>query len=351
MICLLSCFQEELSRALSTLTNPNVPDATEATAPTLQALAAAMVLLRRCRVNAALTIQLFSHLFHYINSICFNKLVTQPGCISARWGAALSARLGQLAAWAERQGLELAADCHLARTHQAARLIQGEYRTPEEVRAALAACFKLNSVQVRALLAPLVTPDVLEAGVQHARALADELCRADGREIVVEESSWLGTALLVPGDGFSAEVVRGVPPGLAEFVAPLQRAGLCRLAHQPSAIGVWTVYMTGYGSANRRPPDPRLQIIQLNKNSNGMGLSIVAAKGAGQSKLGIYIKSLLSVDGHSLVGITQEKAAEYLVRTGPTVTLEVAKQGAVLHGLATLLHQPAYNQRQGENTD
>lgn len=41
------------------------------------------------------------------------------------------------------------------------------------------------------------------------------------------------------------------------------------------------------------------------------------------------------------------QAAEYLVRTGPTVTLEVAKQGAVLHGLATLLHQPAYNQRQG----
>ncbi|KAJ2939621.1 hypothetical protein O0L34_g14338 [Tuta absoluta] len=366
---LVSCFQEELSRALSTLTNPNVPDATEATAPTLQALAAAMVLLRRCRVNAALTIQLFSHLFHYINSVCFNKLVTQPGCISARWGAALSARLAQLAAWAERQGLELAADCHLARTHQAARLIQGEYRTAEEARAALAACFKLNSVQVHALLAPLLAPDVLDAAVQHARALADELCRADGRQIVVEESSWLGTALLVPGDGFSAEVVRGVPPGLAEFVAPLQRAGLCRLAHQPSAIGVWTVYMTGYGSANRRPPDPRLQIIQLNKNSNGMGLSIVAAKGAGQSKLGIYIKSvvaggaaaadgrlaagdqLLSVDGHSLVGITQEKAAEYLVRTGPTVTLEVAKQGAVLHGLATLLHQPAYNQRQDEEIE
>lgn len=29
------------------------------------------------------------------------------------------------------------------------------------------------------------------------------------------------------------------------------------------------------------------------------------------------------------------------------MTLEVAKQGALLHGLATLLHQPAYNQKQG----
>ncbi|KAL0840571.1 hypothetical protein ABMA28_015785 [Loxostege sticticalis] len=362
---LVTCFQEELSRALATLSSPNISDATEATAPTLQTLAAAMVLLRRCRVNAALTIQLFSHLFHYINAVCFNKLVTEPGNISARWGAALSARFALLAAWAERQGLEIAADCHLARTHQAARLIQGTYRTAEEVRAALSACFKLNSVQVRALLTPLAAPEIVEAAVAHARALSDELHRSDGREIRLEESVWLGTGLLIPGDGFSAEVVRGVPPGLAEFVAPLQRGGLCRLAHQPHAIGVWTVYMGGHAPTRPRP-DPRVHIIQLNKNSAGMGLSIVAAKGYGQNKLGIYIKSvvaggaaaadgrlaagdqLLSVDGQSLVGITQEKAAEYLMRTGPVVTLEVAKQGAVLHGLATLLHQPAYNQKQEE---
>ncbi|XP_023941942.2 afadin isoform X3 [Bicyclus anynana] len=363
---LVSCFQEELSRALAELTSPAAADATEATAPTLQALAAAMVLLRRCRVNAALTIQLFSHLFHYINAVCFNKLVTEAGTVSARWGAALSARLALVAAWAERQGLELAADCHLARTHQAARLISGAYRNAEEVCGALGACFKLNSVQVRALLAPLLPPELVDAAAAHARSRADELYRADGREITLEESVWLGAALLIPGDGFSAEVVRGVPPGLAEFVAPLQRGGLCRLAHQPHALGLWTVYMHGYGAPAHAPHDhPRVHIVQLHKNSNGMGLSIVAAKGAGQSKLGIYIKSvvpggaaaadgrlaagdqLLSVDGHSLVGITQEKAAEYLVRTGPTVTLEVAKQGAVLHGLATLLHQPAYNQRQG----
>nr|CAD7463298.1 unnamed protein product [Timema tahoe] len=82
-------------------------------------------------------------------------------------------------------------------------------------------------------------------------------------------------------------------------------------------------------------------------------------RGAGQDKLGIYIKSvvkggaadvdgqlqagdqLLKVDGQSLVGITQEKAAEYLVRTGSVVVLEVGKQGAIYHGLATLLQQPS----------
>nr|7MFW_A Chain A, Canoe,Echinoid [Drosophila melanogaster]7MFW_B Chain B, Canoe,Echinoid [Drosophila melanogaster] len=95
-------------------------------------------------------------------------------------------------------------------------------------------------------------------------------------------------------------------------------------------------------------PQPELQLIKLHKNSNGMGLSIVAAKGAGQEKLGIYIKSvvpggaadadgrlqagdqLLRVDGQSLIGITQERAADYLVRTGPVVSLEVAKQGAII---------------------
>ncbi|KAG9347510.1 hypothetical protein JZ751_005078 [Albula glossodonta] len=81
--------------------------------------------------------------------------------------------------------------------------------------------------------------------------------------------------------------------------------------------------------------------------------------GAGQEKLGIYIKSvvkggaadmdgrlaagdqLLSVDGRSLVGLSQERAAELMTRTGSVVTLEVAKQGAIYHGLATLLNQPS----------
>lgn len=42
------------------------------------------------------------------------------------------------------------------------------------------------------------------------------------------------------------------------------------------------------------------------------------------------------------------RAAEYLVRTGPVVTLEVAKQGAIYHGLATLLSQPSPVMGRGE---
>ena len=105
--------------------------------------------------------------------------------------------------------------------------------------------------------------------------------------------------------------------------------------------------------------EPEVQNIQLVKSNSGMGLSIVAAKGVGKDRLGIYIKAvveggaafhdgrlaagdqLLRVDGQSLVGITQERAAEIMMHTGQVVELEVAKQGAIYHGLATLLSQPS----------
>lgn len=79
-----------------------------------------MSLLRRCRVNAALTIQLFSQLFHFINMWLFNKLVQEPqeGYITRKWGIRLKRRLNRVEIWAEKQGLELAADCHLCRITQ-----------------------------------------------------------------------------------------------------------------------------------------------------------------------------------------------------------------------------------------
>ena len=32
--------------------------------------------------------------------------------------------------------------------------------------------------------------------------------------------------------------------GLAEFLAPLQHAGLARMSEQPTSWGYWTIYMT-----------------------------------------------------------------------------------------------------------
>lgn len=47
------------------------------------------------------------------------------------------------------------------------------------------------------------------------------------------------------------------------------------------------------------------------------------------------------MDGNSLIGVTQEQAAELISKTGPQVTLEVARNAASYYGLATLLNQPS----------
>ena len=46
------------------------------TAGIISVFASAMGLLRKCRVNAALTIQLFSQLFHFVNMWTFNLVVS-----------------------------------------------------------------------------------------------------------------------------------------------------------------------------------------------------------------------------------------------------------------------------------
>uniref|UniRef100_A0A8D8LPY9 Afadin n=2 Tax=Cacopsylla melanoneura TaxID=428564 RepID=A0A8D8LPY9_9HEMI len=386
---LLVCLQRELAAVMPSFLSDHDDQNGEAddvsTSSVLGVLMSAMALLRGCRLNAALTIQLFSKLFHFLNVWAFNRLVA-PNSIycSKAWGLRIKNRLAHIQIWAERQGLELAADCHLAKLMQAAHLLQAPKYTGDELAELTSTCFKLNSLQLRALLhkyqptpdEPRLPHDVIENVVRVAENLADELARSDGREVCLEEESELLLPFLLPDDGYSCEVVRGVPQGLIEFISPLQVAGLCRLSAQPTSNGYWTVYMGPHNSqgpvirspsamsnrssgyvANREEPD--IQVIKLHKSNSGMGLSIVAAKGAGQDRLGIYIKSvvkggaadangrlqagdqLLKVDGQSLVGITQEKAAEYLVRTGPIVTLEIAKQGAIYHGLATLLSQPS----------
>ncbi|XP_046450063.1 afadin-like isoform X3 [Daphnia pulex] len=394
---------------------PEQPEEEAATAQVLSVLSSTMGLLRRCRVNAALTIQLFSQLFHALNAALFNRLVgldsprlpasashhllPPPGAnlCSRQWGLALSRRLRRLEAWAERQGLELAADCHLARVMQAAHLLQSPKNTAEQLVETASSCFKLNSLQLRALLeryrpspqdgepANAIPAQLIQHIVRVAEGTADELQLADGRPLRLDEDSQLAVPFLLPDDGYSCDVMRGIPTGLMEVLGPLQQAGLCRLTPQPTSSGLWTIYMgegstpvvapqpqqhpirapsvageaQAYAPQQQQQQQPELQLLQLRKASDSMGLSIVAARGTGQQQLGIYIKSvvkggsadidgrlqagdqLLSVDGYSLVGITQDRAAEILMRTSHTVRLEVAKQAAMFHGLATLLSQPS----------
>ena len=410
---LVGCLQSDLEMFMPSMLNESDDD-DSATSGCLQVLGSAMALLRKCRVNAALTIQLFSQLFHFINMWTFNKIVsseTTTKYCTCRWGQKIKKRMGRVEQWAEKQGLELAADCHLARIVQAAHLLMARKNTAEDIASLSSICFKLNSVQLRTLLhkyeaAPDENPiskEMIDTIVRVAEATVDETTNAEGRAVTLEEDFVLQLPFLLPEDGYSSDIVRGVPGGLTEFLAPLQSEGLCVMTPQPTSSGYWTIYMDNAPAPMATPiprspsemsqatlnngdmhpaqmqhlqmqqrgmlmsgpggnpgNEPEIQTIQLVKGPNGgMGLSIVAAKGVGKDRLGIYVKAvveggaafhdgrlqggdqLLKVDGHSLVGITQERAAEIMTQTGQVVELEVAKQGAIYHGLAQLLSQPS----------
>ncbi|XP_061899231.1 afadin isoform X2 [Entelurus aequoreus] len=365
---LIQCLQSELQKHLPTfLVDPEqhgpLPVGIEMV---LNTLMNAMSLLRRYRVNPALTIQLFSQLFHFISSWIFNRLMSPdsgtPGLRSHYWGATLRQRLTGIEAWAERQGLELAADCHLGHIIQASRLLTMKKYAVQDAKDISHACFKLNSLQLHALLAgyfyaanePDIPTDLMEAVVASARTSADEVIGGEGRDVRLEESLHLHLPFLLPGGGHSCSSVTGIPPGFRDFLEPVSRRGLCSLAFQKHPEGDWTVFFT------ESPPSPSLGArsvkVTLKKAlGSGVGVSIVAAKGAGQDHLGIYIKSivkggpadtsgqltagdqLLSVDGQSLLGLSQERAAAIMMQTGPMVTLQVAKFAARDQGLGTLM--------------
>ena len=86
----------------------------------LHTLTSVMSFLQKCRVNPALTIQLFSQVFHYINMWLFNRLVLEPQLklCTRVWGVRLLTRLAKIQEWAQDHGLELAAECHLGRVMQ-----------------------------------------------------------------------------------------------------------------------------------------------------------------------------------------------------------------------------------------
>ncbi|KAG7219098.1 hypothetical protein INR49_019305 [Caranx melampygus] len=241
----------------------------------LHTLTGAMSLLRRCRVNAALTIQLFSQLFHFINMWLFNKLVTdtESGLCCHYWGAILRQQLSHIEAWAEKQGLELAADCHLSRIVQATTLLTMDKYSMQDVQNIHNTCFKLNSLQLHALMTnyhcapdePYIPPELIDHVVAVAENTADELARSDGREVQLEEDPDLQLPFLLPEDGYSCDVVRSLPNGLQDFLEPLLQRGNI------------TGNQTEHTALIPMRKEPEVVTVTLKKH-NGMGLSIVAAK-------------------------------------------------------------------------
>ncbi|WKX91609.1 hypothetical protein Q1695_009994 [Nippostrongylus brasiliensis] len=365
---------------------------------------------RASRLNAALTIQLCSQVLHAINVAIFNSLVgvsSTPVQLTTRLGKYLQARLAALHGWAEQMGVELAAECHLDRSRQAAALLAAQ---KNDVAALGATCYKLNSLQVRYLLSNFVAydgeipcdHDVIARIVGLAERQADNLTLQDGQPITLAESEQLLLPFLLPQDGYAAEQLRGVPDGLVQYLLLLQDKGLCHsLSVQESSLATWRASpSTSSSAAVPRPPvqaaapgpSPQLPVksaiartssqstltslpttqfgdsfgsmneeiirVVLKRGGGGIGLSIVAAQGVGDRQVGIYVKKvvagspaaldgrlaagdqLLSVNGQSLLGISQEEAADFMARAGTEVRFDVRKGAAHRNGLAAWLCQP-----------
>ena len=55
--------------------------------------------------------------------------------------------------------------------------------------------------------------------------MSDELLRSEGREVRLEEDQDLQLPFLLPEDGYSCDIVKGVPSGLADFLLPVTNTG------------------------------------------------------------------------------------------------------------------------------
>lgn len=372
---LLSCKQIELDAVLHLFFDElDSPESSSPMNQILNVLNDTMATMRKNRVNAALTIQIFSHLFQHISKWLFDRLIgvydrQQPNMMNSQsfsvycnriWGERLNNRLAMIGGWAEKQGLEQAADFHLSRVIQVTLFLARRYParvSPQDLKDACESCDRLNPVQLRSLLQRYQpeTP-IVRAIIENLLYNMSGDYSYMASDFPLEEDE-LKIPFLIPDDGYSSEMIRYIPNGLLDFVSYLSKIRirdreLCIFTVQPNSSGFWTVYFK-----NHQPDSPDIIVIQLRKKDNSMGLSIIAAKGAGcQERLGIYIKNvvkdgaaamdgrlqagdqLLEVDGNSLLGITQDAAAVLMQRTGQIVTLKIAKQAAMYHNLSDVIN-------------
>lgn len=116
----------------------------------LEIFASIIDLLRKCRVNAGLTIEIFSQLFHYINAYLFNFLLEQPEFKSAEF---VVQRLTFIEQWAFNEGLERPYQCHLLKLNQLCEILRNNKNNLHDIERIISMnSFQLNSKQVQQLL-------------------------------------------------------------------------------------------------------------------------------------------------------------------------------------------------------
>ena len=79
------------------------------------------------------------------------------------------------------------------------------------------------TITIKFIFALIELIDSVAAVAEHT---ADELARSDGREVRLDEDVELQLPFLLPEDGYSCDIIRGVPGGLQEFLELLIDTGM-----------------------------------------------------------------------------------------------------------------------------
>jgi len=113
-------------------------------------------------------------------------------------------------------------------------LLESQKATADVVADLSSSCFKLNSLQLRALLQNYkpgrdeqpISPELIERAVVVAQNTADTIARREGSEVKLLEDLELQLPFLLPEDGYSCDFVTGCNAELAAFLEPLRQAGI-----------------------------------------------------------------------------------------------------------------------------
>jgi afadin len=92
----------------------------------------------------------------------------------------------------------------------------------------------LNSLQLRYLLDNYqpardeqpIPRQLIDKVVDIARSTADDMTISEGRDIRLDEERDLQLPFLLPEDGYSCDNIKGLPPGLADFLHAAVDRGL-----------------------------------------------------------------------------------------------------------------------------
>jgi len=110
--------------------------------------------------------------------------------------------------------------------------------TADVVADVSSACFKLNSLQLRALLQnykpardePPISMELIERAVVVAQNTADAIARREGSEVKLLEDLDLQLPFLLPEDGYCCDFVTGCNAELVAFLEPLRQKGIVTLS-------------------------------------------------------------------------------------------------------------------------